>query len=91
MSAKKIPFTNEYIKEQESTLSLGYKLFLIMGAVVAVVGIALSITSRGADPIRLITLGMIYLVWGALSKQRLNTFRENLELSRKIEQLRDGK
>ncbi len=61
-----------------------------MGTAVAAVGITLSITSK-VEPIGYITLGMIYLVWGALSKQRLNTFRENLELSKMIQQLGDGK
>ena len=94
MDPKNTPFTDAYVKEQRSALSLGYKLLSIIGIVIMAVGIVIFV-SRSDDSLVLgfifLTLGNIFLVEAALSKQRLNTFRENLELSKMIQQLREDK
>jgi Flp pilus assembly protein TadB len=94
MNPKETPFADAYVKEQQSTLSLGYKLFAVLGIMVLVVGLIV-LVSRSVDSLVLgiifITLANIYLVWASLAKQRLNTFRENLELSKLIQQLREDK
>ena len=88
MNPKKIPFTDAYVKEQQSTLSRGYNLFAALAVVVLAVGIILIWLDR--ESTGLITMAMILAMWGAFSKQRLNTFRENLELSKMIQQLRSA-
>jgi hypothetical protein len=90
MNPKKTPFTEAYVKDQQSNLNLGYRLFLAMGVVLVLSGAILSFI-RPQTVQGLITLGMIILLWGAVSKQRLNTFRENLELSKMIQQLHKDK
>ena len=97
MDPKNAPFTEAYVKEQRSGLSLGYKLFSTIGVVVTAVAIVLLVlqvlrpSSNLVQGFIFLTLGAIYLMWAAFSKQRLNTFRENLELSRMIQQLREDK
>jgi hypothetical protein len=88
MNPKKIPFTDAYVKEQQSSLKLGYNLFAAIGAILVLFGAILTFLSRPVEG--LITLGMIFLLWAALSKQRLSTFHENLELSKMIQQLRSA-
>lgn len=90
MKPKETPFTEAYVKEQQKNLSLGYKLFLTIGAVLVLSGAILAFI-RPQSVHTLNTLGMIVLLWGAFSKQRLNTFRENLELSKMIQQLHKDK
>jgi hypothetical protein len=94
MDSKRTPFTDAYVKEQQKTLSLGYKLFAACGIVILVTAlVVLFIRSYHflAHGLILLTLGNTYLLWAALSKQRLSTFRENLELSKMIQQLREDK
>ena len=90
MNPKEIPFTEAYVKDQQKNLSLGYKLFLAIGAMLVLSGAILAFL-RPQSVNELVTLGMIILLWGAFSKQRLNTFRENLELSKMIQQLHQDK
>ena len=89
MNPKKIPFTDAYVKEQQSTLTLGVYVFVTLAIMAIVAAIAVDFMFK-AEPIGLITLGIILLLWAALSKTRLNTFRENLELSKMIQQLRSA-
>ena len=92
MNPKKTPFTDAYVKEQQSTLSLGIKLFAILGIMVLAVAVIVLVSDKAlVQGLLFLTLGNIYLVWAALSKQRLSTFRENLELSKMIQQLREDK
>lgn len=86
MNPKDTPFTDAYVKAQESVLSRGYKLYLTIGAVIVVGGAILAFV-RPERSYGLIPLAMIILLWGAVAKQRLNTFRENLELYKMIKQL----
>ena len=90
MNPKEIPFTEAYVKDQQKNLSLGYKLFLAIGAMLVLSGAILAFL-RPQSVNELVTLGMIILLWGAFSKQRLNTFRENLELSKMIKQLHEDR
>jgi hypothetical protein len=90
MNPKETPFTEAYVKDQQKNLSLGYKLFMAMGAVLVLLGAILAFV-RPQSMHELIPLGMIILLWSALAKQRLNTFRENLELSKMIQQLHEDK
>ena len=90
MEPKQTPFTDAYVKDQEKNLSLGYRLFLTLGVVLVLSGAILAFF-RPQSVHTLNTLGMIVLLWGAFSKQRRNTFRENLELSKMVQQLHENK
>jgi hypothetical protein len=91
MNPKKTPFTDAYVKEQQSTLSLGYKMFAAVGIVITVFGIIVLVFRPYPEGQGLLTFGMIFVLWAALSRQRLNTFRENLELYKMTQQLRGDK
>jgi hypothetical protein len=94
MNPKEMPFTDAYVKEQQSALSLGYKLFATLGIVILVGGIVALVFRSDrllVHGLIFLVLGNIYLVWASLARQRLNTFRENLELSKLMQQLREDK
>ena len=91
MNPEKIPFTDAYVKEQ-SSLSLGTRI-LASFAAIGVIPIVFAL--RGFEDTGLIasciTVALILLVWAGLARQRVNTFRENLELYKMIQQLRKDK
>ena len=91
MNPKKIPFTDAYVKEQQSTLSLGVNLFSTVGIVITVFGIIVLVLRPYPEGPGVLTFGLIFVLWAALSNQRLNTFRENLELYKMIQQPREDK
>jgi Flp pilus assembly protein TadB len=93
MKPKETPFTDAYVKEQQSKLSLGYKLFATLALLLLAAGLVVMVIGccHLNDEITITALGIIFLVWASLTKQRMNTFQENLELSKMIQQLRQEK
>ena len=91
MNPKEIPFTDAYVKEQQSKSSLGYKLGATLAFLCLAVGIFSFVNDHLVPGLIFVNLSTIYVVWGSLAKLRMNTFRENLELSRMIQQLREDK
>jgi hypothetical protein len=81
------------VKDQRSNLSLGYKL----GVTFAIVSLAIAIFHFQRGPEQYIPglifflVSNIFVVWGSLARQRMNTFQENLEIYRMIQQLREDK
>ena len=91
MDKKGTPFTDEYVKDQRSSLLLGYRLFTAIGALVTLIAIVSLLRDPGFSTLASMPVALIFLLWAALAKTRLNTFHENLELSKMIQQLREDK
>jgi hypothetical protein len=52
MNPKKTPFTEAYVKDQQSNLSLGYRLFLAMGVVLVLSGAILAFLRPQSVPVQ---------------------------------------
>jgi hypothetical protein len=93
MKPKETPFTDAYVKEQQSKLSLGYKLWATVAVVLLAAGLVVRVIGccQIYDEMTITTMGIIFLMWASLTKLRMNTFQENLELSKMIQQLRQEK
>jgi hypothetical protein len=93
MKPKETPFTDAYVKEQQSNLSLGYRLWATIALLLLAAGLVVRVIGccRLNDEIMITALGIIFLVWASLTKQRMNTFQENVELSKMIQQLSEDK
>ncbi len=91
MSPKITPFTDAYSKSQQSLLSRGS--YFLMGCGSVIFGLAISnmiSSSSRAETIYFeIICGLILMAWASLTRQRLQTYLENLEIYKAIQESRE--
>ena len=86
MEPKDTPFTDLYVADQERNMSRALKLFAITGMVIGAAGILIGFSSTHYEAQSSLIMALLFLMWAAMLNQRRNTFRENVELSKMIQQ-----